>query len=495
MTITWMFGAAILLPVLSGLFLLLRRGRIKNRRLKCVGIFLVMALTALLAIGLMFSPGYELTVWRLTDTISLTFRLDGLARLFMGMTVEAWTLGGVFAFEYMKHEENEDRYFGFYLIVLGVLLALDQAGNLVTLYLCFEMMTLTSLPLVLHNMSHEAVMAGLKYLFYSIGGAFTALFGIFYLFANGLTGSFTPGGYLSAGTVSYTGTTGMTLFVLLLIIVGFGTKAGMFPMHGWLPTAHPVAPAPASAVLSGVITKAGVLAVVRVVFYMVGADFLRGTWVQYTWLTLALITVFMGSMMAYKEQLLKKRLAYSSVSQVSYIMFGLATLTVDGFVGGLAHFIFHSVIKDCLFLCAGAIIYNTHRTRVDELRGIGKEMPVTMWCFTIVSLGLVGIPPLSGFVSKWYLAVGSLGSGTGVFSWLGPVVLLLSALLTAGYLLTLSIQAFFPGADFDYAGVKRHEVNALMTVPMILYAAATLLLGLFPGALIGFIQNIASAVL
>ncbi len=487
-------GAAILLPVLSGLLLLIFHGKLKNRRAKCACIFLVMAVSALLAVYLIGQEDYRFTVLQLTGSLAVELQMDNLTRLFLGMTVAAWTLGGVFSFEYMKHEENEDRYFGFYLIVMGVLIALDHAGNLVTLYLFFELMTLTSLPLVLHSMSHEAVMAGLKYLFYSIAGAFAALFGIFYLYANGLNVGFQPGGCLLKLS-SYTGSTSMTLAVLMLMILGFGTKAGMFPMHGWLPTAHPVAPAPASAVLSGIITKAGVLAIVRVIFYTVGADFLRGTWVQYTWMTLTLITVFMGSMMAYKEQLLKKRLAYSTVSQVSYILFGLSLLDADGLVGGLSHFVFHSVVKNGLFLAAGAIIYRTGKTRVDELKGIGKEMPITMWCFTLASITLVGIPPTSGFVSKWYLAMGALGGDAGVYSWLGPVVLLLSALLTAGYLLPISIQAFFPGAQFDYGSLKKREPNALMTVPLILYAAAAVLLGMFPGAFIGFLQTIAAGVL
>ncbi len=157
--------------------------------------------------------------------------MDNLTRLFAGMTVTAWILGGVFAFEYMKHEEHEDRYFGFYLIVMGVLIGLDHAGNLITLYLFFELMTLTSLPMVLHTLSHDAVMAGLKYLFYSVAGAFLALFGIFYLYAHGAGLPFTEGGYLQTLS-SYTGGRSMTLLILMMMLVGFGTKAGMFPMHG-----------------------------------------------------------------------------------------------------------------------------------------------------------------------------------------------------------------------------------------------------------------------
>ena len=494
MTVMYLFLAAMLLPMLSGLFLLFFQGKLKNRTLKCILIFLVMALTAGLTIRLMCFEDYQFVLWHLTDKLDILVRMDNMTRLFAGMTVTAWTLGGVFAFEYMKHEEKEDRYFGFYLIVMGVLIGLDHAGNLITLYLFFELMTLNSLPLVLHTLTHDAVMAGLKYLFYSVAGAFLALFGIFYLYAHGAGLPFCEGGYLMV-LDAYSGSGKMTLLVLMLMIVGFGTKAGMFPLHGWLPTAHPVAPAPASAVLSGIITKSGVLAIIRVVFYAVGADVLRGSWVQYTWMTLALITVFMGSMMAYKEQVLKKRLAYSTVSQVSYILFGLSVLNQDGMVGALSHFVFHSVVKDCLFLVAGVIIYKTGKKTVKELTGIGKEMPITMWCFTLVSITLVGIPPTSGFISKWYLAEGSLQTGIGGYAWFGPVVLLLSAMLTAGYLLPISIQSFFPGEGYHYQELRKKEPNLLMLIPMLLFTAAAVVFGMFPGRFLGFLQMTAADVI
>lgn len=494
MKIEWLLAAAILLPISAGLFLLFFQGKIKNRTAKCVFIFTILLISSGLVVKLILSQDYELVLWKLTDTLEIMVRMDGLTRLFAGMTVAAWTLGGLFAFEYMKHEEKEDRYFGFYLIVMGVLIALDHAGNLISLYLFFEMMTLCSLPLVLHTMKHEAVMAGLKYLFYSIAGAFLSLFGIFYLYANGAGGVFEAKGYLT-GLEGYTGTREMTLLVLMMMLVGFGTKAGMFPLHGWLPSAHPVAPAPASAVLSGIITKSGILAIIRVIFYTAGAEYIRDTWVQNTWMVLTLITIFMGSMMAFREQELKKRLAYSTVSQVSYILFGLSVLNTSGAEGAMAHFVFHSIVKNCLFLAAGAIIYQTGKKTVGELRGIGKEMPVTMWCFTLVSVALVGIPPTSGFVSKWYLALGSLEAGSGILAWLGPVVLLLSAMLTAGYLFPIAIRAFFPGDDYDYGQLKKREPSVCMTIPMVVYTAAAIWFGMFPGAFMNFLQQISTKIL
>ena len=351
-------------------------------------------------------------------------------------------------------------------------------------------MTLLSVPMVVHERTPQAVAAGIKYLVYSIFGAMLGLLGIFF-FSNYLgTVTFVPGGVETAASAP----SGL-LLITFLVIIGFGTKAGMFPMHGWLPTAHPVAPAPASAVLSGVITKAGVLAVLRVIYYLVGADVLRGTWVQKGFMTLTLITVFMGSMLAYRETLLKKRLAYSTVSQVSYVLFGLACMVPAAFEGAILHVVAHSVIKDALFLCAGAIIHQTGKIYVRDLRGIGKEMPITTWCWTIASLGLIGIPPTGGFVSKWQLATGSLETGLAGFDVVGPIILIVSALLTAAYLLPVTINGFFPGSDYDYSTLTNKEGSKLMTVPMILLAAGVVLTGIFAQPLINAIMTATASIL
>lgn len=483
----------VLLPIVAGVLVLTVK-RIRGERKLMFSISLA-ALLAVLAVctAIAFQPDGGLDLWQLTDTITIAFHVDNVSRLFSLLTCFVWLMAGMFSVEYMKHERDEFRFFGFYLIVLGVLIGLDYAANLVTFYVFYEMMTLTSLPLVLHELTKEAVMAGLKYLYYSVAGAFLALFGIFVIAHYATTLTFTPGGVLDGTALA--GHEGLLLVVVFCMIVGFGTKAGMFPMHGWLPTAHPVAPAPASAVLSGLITKAGILGIVRVIFFMVGPDLIRGTWVQTAWMVLALLTVFMGSMLAYKEPVMKKRLAYSTVSQVSYMMFGLSLLTPLGMVGALSHVVFHSLVKNTLFLGAGAIIYKTGLKKVSELRGIGKQMPITIWCFTLVSLTLVGIPPTSGFVSKWYLATGALAADVGAFSWIGPVVLLISALLTAGYLLPVTIHGFFPGADYDYGNVKKLEPSLWMLVPMLLMTAGAVVFGMFPAPLIHFIETIASAVM
>lgn len=483
---------SILFPILAGLFVLIRcRTFLSEKRpatdrktlVTLTGLSLV--ITAALAITALLTAKEGFTLFYLTKTLPIYFRIDSVGTLFSLLAVTVLLCAGFFSFEYMKHEEHESRYYGFYLILFGVLNALCFAGNLITFYLFFELLTLSSMPLVLHNGSREAIMAGLKYLFYSLCGAYGALFGIYFLYRNCDSLTFTTDGALRASAVTEHG--GILLLTAFVMLLGFGVKAGMFPMHAWLPTAHPVAPAPASAVLSAVIVKAGVLATIRVIG-MFGPDFLRGTWVQTVWIGLTLITVFMGSMLAYREPVMKKRLAYSTVSQLSYILFGLAVMNETSFTGALCHVLAHGFVKAVLFLCAGAIICQTGKTRVEEMRGIGKEMPLTLWCFAIASLGLIGIPPTGGFVSKWYLALGSLQSGLPVFDVLGPVILLVSALLTAGYLLPPVIHGFFPGADYDYGSLQKKEPCRLMTVPILILTILSVLIGLFPDMIVNFIH-------
>lgn len=466
----------IFLPMLLGAALPL--WKLKNRRTKCALVLAALLLEAAGTVFLLLQGQAELTLFSMTKTLTVAFRMDGVSKLFMAIAAFGFLLAGVYAFRYMAHEEKEDSFFGFFLLSLGALIGMDLAANLITMYLFFEMITLLSMPLVLHERTEEAIRAALKYLFYSIAGAFLALCCIFFLSRYCTTLDFRAGGSLNLSAIA--GKEKLLSVVIFLGVVGFGAKAGMYPLHGWLPTAHPVAPAPASGVLSGIIAKAGVLAILRLVYFSVGTDFLAGTWVQYAWLGLALLTVFMGSMMAYREKVFKKRLAYSSVSQISYVLVGVFLLNAEGLLGGLLHILFHATIKICLFLVAGSVIHNTGKHRVDQLQGLGKAMPKTMWSFTLAALALIGIPPASGFVSKWYLAGGALGSSVKVFSWLAPVVLLISALLTAGYLLPITISAFFPGKEAELPE-KTKEGGAVMWVPIAVLAALTLLLGIFSG--------------
>lgn len=478
---------AIFVPILFGVCIL-AKPEFKSRKSLITTASVGLVLTTILSLTIFVLGDMELHLFSVGENMNIFFRTDQMGRIFMTIVTIVFPLVCIYAFEYMGHYEQEQRFFGFYLMVYGVLLALSYAGNIVTFYLFYEMMSIFSMPLVFHFRSREAVMAGLKYLFYSLTGAYFVLFGIYFLNQYTTTLNFTPGGTLDMTKVA--GNEGLLLVVAMSMIVGFGVKAGMIPLHAWLPNAHPIAPAPASAALSSIIVKMGVFGVMRVVYYLFGVEFLRGTWVQYTWITLTLITVFFGSMMAYREKVFKKRLAYSTVSQVSYILFGMALMHPVALTGSLLHILFHAVIKSALFMSAGAVIYKCGIERVDEMQGIGKKMPKIMWCYTLCSLALIGIPPASGFISKWYLAVGSLETGISVVSWLGPVVLLISALLTAGYLLPISIDGFFPGPKFDYENLEKKDPTKQMLVPIMILAAMAVLFGVFPNYFINYMSDL-----
>ena len=405
----------------------------------------------------------------LVDQISVGFTADPLAQFFIALVIVGWTLVTLYACVYMKHEENEMRFFLFMFLSEGAMLGAALSENLVSMYVFYEMVTLFSMPLVLHSLSKESVAAAKKYLYYSVAGAFLALFGIFVLATNSNTLSFVAGGVdITASPLVLVG-----VFTMLL---GFGAKAGLFPMHGWLPTAHPVAPAPASALLSGLIAKAGVLAIIRTVFYIVGTDALKGTWVQTVALSFALLTVLMGSMMAYLEKGFKKRLAFSTVSQISYVLTGLFLFTDAGFTGALWQIVFHAVVKVGLFLCAGAVIYMYGKTEVKDLKGLGKKMPITFTCFTVLSLSLIGIPPTGGFYSKWYIATAALNADLGAFSYIAPIILLISAILTAAYLLSISIDAFFGKEE---AETEKKREPLLMVIPIVILTVIAVAGGVF----------------
>lgn len=475
----------ILLPLILGIPIFRQKDEARRDRL----VVLSLALTGAAALACCLLPDRALTLMTIEGTLTVALAVDGVSRLFLALICVIWALVAVFAFPYIKHAGKERQFFGFYTMAQGALTGLALAANFVTFYMFFEYMTLLTAPMVLHDGRFSSRKAALKYLGYSVFGAGLALAGFFFLSGYLTTQRFTPGGMLAALPAAEHRP--LLLVVYLLMVVGFGAKAGLLPLQAWLTTAHPLAPAPASAVLSGIITKAGVLGILRVTYYMYGADFLRGTWAQKALLILALATVFVGSMLAYKERILKKRLAYSTVSQVAYVLFGLLLLTPEGFTGGLLQVVFHAVVKNALFLSAGAIIYNTHFTEVDQLRGIGRRMPVTMWCFTLGALSLIGIPPMSGFISKWYLAMGAFQAPFPGVGMAGVAVLLVSALLTAGYLLPIVTRGFFPGADVL---TEQEEAGPFMTVPILALSAAAVLLGLFPGGLIRWLDGLSGLI-
>lgn len=471
----------ILFPLLFSIcltFIRFKKNRLKNGLLLATNI-----ITCIFTIVNCFFKT-RLELFHFTSSLTVVLKNDELSMIFSCLISFVFLFVMIYNFTYLKKEKSENRFYSFYLATLSMLIAFTYAGNLLTLYLFFEMITLISMPLVLHSLSKEAISAALKYLFYSIGGAFLALFGIFFLVQ--YCGSAEFDGMQPQYFSNFSGNQTLYQVAILLLIIGFCTKAGMFPLHGWLPTAHPVAPAPASAVLSGVITNAGVFAVIRVVYYIVGTEFLQGSFVQYVWLGLASFTVLMGSLLALCTKNFKKRLAYSTVSQISYILCGLALFHPTALIGAILHVIAHSLIKVTLFLYAGEMIYQYDYHDVGELKGIGKKMPVSTWCYTIASLGLIGIPLTFGFTSKWYLATGAVASMTPVFCYLVPGMLLISAILTAGYLLPITIRGFFAT---DGEAVKQ-EAEKKMLTPLITFATLIVLLGIYATPLVSLIEKI-----
>ena len=431
------------------------------------------------------------TLFTIAPGVTFVFQSDGAGRLFALLFSGVFMAAGFYALTYFKHDQNPARFFAFYFFSLFALLCLCLAGSLLTMYLCFETLTLCSFPMVLYDRTKEAVAGGVKYLLYSIAGAMMGLFGVIYLTLHTTNPVFVAGGSLEAGLME--NPPALMLIAFFICMIGFGTKAGLFPMHGWLPTAHPIAPTPASAVLSGVIVNAGVLCIFRVIYFAVGPEAIRGTWVQTALLSLSLLTVLIGSAQAMRQKHIKRRLAYSTVSQISYILFGLFLLQSTAAQGALLHTVFHSVMKTGLFLCAGALIVYGGTADVDAMRGIGKRMPITMASFTIAGIGLVGIPPLSGFLSKWVLAQGAVQSEIAVFSWLGPVVLLVSALLTAGYIAPVVLSAFFPGEQAISLNARRAPLG--MGIPLAVLAGLSLLLGLYAVPLRNAVSSIIQTLL
>jgi multicomponent Na+:H+ antiporter subunit D len=459
-----------------------------NRKMRQIYVCAVVILNTLLVVYIALMGNFEIRTMHITDTINLYLKNDELGRFFLLLASAMWLIVTFYTFDYIKPHGKDTRFFAFFLMAYGAVMGACLAGNFFTLYLFYELITLLTFPLVIHFGTEASAKAGAKYLMYSFFGAAFILVGFVFMHNYGITTDFVAGGTLDFNLTA--ASEPALLIVFLMAFIGFGTKAYIWPLFDWVPVSYPEAPSPAAALLSGVVSKVAVLAIIRLIFYGFGVDFIYGTWVQTILICITLLTVFSGSMLAYKEKLFKRRLAYSSVSQLSYVLFGIILLSPIGFLGAMLHVLFHAIIKIALFLSAGAVIHKTGKEYVQELRGIGKAMPITMWCFTIAAVSLVGIPPTGGFISKWYLAMGGISSAYPVLGVVGAGILLISALLTAGYLITIFANAFFPGAKFDYSKLVRTEASKSMTVPLVVLASLCFLLGMFPGYIIGFIDRI-----
>ncbi len=472
---TYLLLAAILLPLAGGVLLYALKG-IPLRALRISSLILTV-LTSVLVWGLILGGGEgSFRVTRFAADLEVMLRLDGLGRFFAGILATLWPLTVLYALSYMENEPRQRSFFCFFCLSYAVSLGVAFAGNLFTLYFNYELLTLATVPLVLHAMTREAVKATRTYLLYSLGGAAFAFASMIFLIAAGAGGSFTLGGVLRE--VPY-GNPALVRIFFVLGFFGFGVKSTVFPLHGWLPKAA-VAPTPVTALLHAVaVVKAGAFAVIRLTWYCYGPDLLRGTWAQYLPLCFAAFTVVFGSVMAVKQAHFKRRLAWSTISNLSYILLGALLMTPEGLAAGLVHMAAHACIKILAFFCAGAALRRAGAQYHTELSGLGRKMPLTFGCYAVSALALTGIPLFNGFISKWQLLTACADQASWA-AWVGAGALLISAMLTAIYMLTPACRAFFPGRDKGrgrLAGVR--EADWRMSLPHGILAAGCLVFGVW----------------
>jgi multicomponent Na+:H+ antiporter subunit D len=463
-----------LLPIL-GAIITVPLQRISTRA-RDVGLGVVCAIVAALALALAAGTAggasYETLLLQLTPDIWMYFRVSAMGALFGATAAVLWLLALVYSWGYMKDGHRPGRYYAFFMLCLGWTMGVAYAGNLLTFLIFYELFSILTYPLVVHEETPEAMAAGTKYIIYIlIGGTLVLLAIVLTFFAAG-DQTLTTGGFLSAET-----SRPMLLAIFWCFIVGFGVKAALVPLHGWVPDAHPAAPAPFSAVLSGVMVAAGSFGMMRVVFQVFGVELLRELDVMpyLTWI--AGFTVIFAAVLAVSQDDLKRRLAYSTISQMAYVALGLSLLNVEATIGALVHITNHAFMKGALFLCAGLFIKRLGVRRVSQLDGAAKRMPITAAAFAVAALAMIGTPPLSGFVSKWYLGLGMLEADKPLLL----IVLLGGALMAAIYLLPIVYRMYFREPVLtaeDKIAEEGREAPASMLVPLIAATVLTIALGL-----------------
>lgn len=363
------------------------------------------------------------------------FRVDALGLYFALLSSGLWIITSIYSIGYMRSlkEHEQTRYFFSFALSLSATLGIAFAGDLITFFIFYELLTLATYPLVTHKETPEAIQGGRKYLVYSLSAAALLLIAIAVTYTQTGQLTFQAGGFLG----SMENVRLLTL-LLFLFLYGCAVKAALFPVHAWLPTAM-VAPTPVSALLHAVaVVKAGAFGVLRIVGYVFGPEILQSTGLWQVIAVLAGFTILGASFIALAQDNLKRRLAYSTISQLSYIILGAALVTPSAYQGSILHLANHAFLKITLFFCAGVIYVKTHKENISDMRGIGYSLPWTMTLFAAASIGLSGFPPMNGFISKWFLCKGALEAG----SWAALAVYLISALLNAAYLLPVVVTAF-----------------------------------------------------
>ncbi len=470
----WVLASSLLPAVL--IFLLPESRRRTRTTLNLAAAGLKLVLVAAMSWGVVRNAPHEVrfTMWPGAEFI---LRGDALACLFAGLSALLWLFTTIYAIGYLEGAPNRSRFFGFFSLCVASTMGIALAGNLLTFLLFYELLTLSTYPLVVHRGTEKALAAGRTYLRYTITGGAALLLGIAVLYSFAGDVEFKETGSLRAVAESQWP---LLRVAFGLMIAGLGVKAALVPLHGWLPQAM-VAPAPVSALLHAVaVVKAGAFGIVRVVYDVYGIEFARELALLVPLTIAASVTIVWGSLRATQQTDLKRRLAFSTVSQVSYIALGVSLFGPLGTIGGLVHLLHQGIMKVTLFYCAGNYAETLGVHDIRELDGAGRRMPLTSAAFTIGAVGMIGVPPLAGFVSKWYLGLGALEAG---HPWV-LAVLIASSVLNAAYFLPIVHRLWFRNASApwpDERSFGRFETSLWFLIPTLATAALTVGAGLFAG--------------
>lgn len=478
-------GALLLLATLGSsfvagvaIFLLPERSARARTALNLAAAFVKLGCVGWMLWGAVHGRTYELRLALLPGN-DLLLRADPLALLFISLSAGLWLLTTIYAIGYLEGSPHRSRFFGFFSLCVTATVGIATAGNLVTFFLFYELLTLATYPLVVHRGTPQALAAGARYLIYTLGGGAALLAGIVWLQALAGTVEFTHGGVVSGLPAERHA---LLAAIFALLVAGLGVKAALVPLHGWLPLAM-VAPAPVSALLHAVaVVKAGAFGIVRIVYDVFGIEFAQDLGLLLPLAIAASVTILYGSLRALVQDDLKRRLAYSTVSQVSYIVLGAALFGPLGTIGGLVHLVHQGVMKITLFFCAGNYAETLGIHKVSEMAGVGRRMPWTTAAFTVGALGMIGLPPVAGFISKWCLGLGALEAG---LPW-ALAVLMVSSLLNAAYFLPILRAAWFDSPppqwpDEHIAARGALETSLWLLLPAAGAAALALAIGLGAG--------------
>lgn len=411
------------------------------------------------------------------ESIDLVLRVDPLALFFAGLSAVLWLLTTIYAIGYLEGKPNRSRFFGFFSLCVTATVGISFSGNLITFLVFYEVLTLVTYPLVAHWGDPTSLRAARTYMRYALTGGVAVLIGVVWLTMYAGPVDFAEEGGAEGVAELAAASPAAAVAIFVLLVGGMGVKAALFPLHRWLPAAM-VAPAPVSALLHAVaVVKAGVFGIVRVIDDVYGIEVAEELGVLGPLLAVACFTVLYGSYQALRQDELKRRLAFSTVSQVSYVVVGVTMVSVLATAGGVVHLVHQGIMKITLFFCAGLFAEVLKVHTVSGLDGVGRRMPWTSAAFTVGALGMIGLPPTAGFISKWQLGLGALDSGQG---WV-LAVLLASSVLNAAYFLPAVWRIWF-GPE-PAGGSRVHEPRSL-AVPAVITAAFTLAVGL--GASLSF---------